>query len=224
RRFFALSSKDEARPDKSPVIGFRFRAANISPFGASFENRTLSVINGVPVFKRYFIGGETEIRGYDVNSIAPLARVERFLPGPGGELMLASSEVRPIGGDTKVLFNAELRVPLFWQFSAAAFFDIGTSFNSHRLETEQFTTQIPNEPLGMIDLTTVVSRATEPQFQLPVYRYSVGAELRVLVPILNTPLRFIFAANPNAQHHPPPTAVIAPEKRFAFRFGFSRTL
>src|SRR5262249_20681917 len=146
RQFYRLGPS-ENRTRESAVVGFRIRAANISPFGGSFQNRTLSVINGVPVFKRFFIGGETEVRGYDLNSIAPLAKVERFLPGSGGQPTLASSEVRPIGGDSKVLFNAELRVPLFWQFSTAAFFDIRASFNAHPLMPEQPTTPTPTAPL-----------------------------------------------------------------------------
>jgi hypothetical protein len=44
------------------------------------------------------------------------------------------------------------------------------------------------------------------------------------IPVLNIPLRLIFAWNPNAQKQVPDGAPLAPEKRFAFRVGFTRTL
>jgi outer membrane protein insertion porin family len=54
------------------------------------------------------------------------------------------------------------------------------------------------------------------------YRYSVGAELRVQVPVINVPFRLIFAYNPNAR-----TDVRAidqfPEERKVFRFSVGRT-
>jgi len=60
--------------------------------------------------------------------------------------------------------------------------------------------------------------------RLPNYRISLGVELRVMVPVVHIPLRFIFAYNPNAQISPPPATLLAPEKRFAFRIGFGRKL
>jgi outer membrane protein insertion porin family len=222
RRFFEFGSKVEDVQQEHSAIGLRLRASHISSFGARFESTVLSTVDGIPVFKRSFTGGEEEIRGYDLNSIAPLARVERFVPATTGGMTLVSSEVRPIGGDTEVVFNSEYRVPLVWRLSAAAFFDIGTSFNASRLQTEQFVTTVPIVPLGTIDVTTVLSRATE--FRLPIYRCSLGGELRLPIPVLNIPIRLLFAFNPNAQTNPPSAALIAPEKRFAFRVGFSRTL
>jgi hypothetical protein len=59
---------------------------------------------------------------------------------------------------------------------------------------------------------------------LPRYRSSLGGELRIPIPVLNVPLRLIFAWNPNAQKRVPDGALLAPEKRFAFRVGFTRTL
>jgi outer membrane protein insertion porin family len=52
------------------------------------------------------------------------------------------------------------------------------------------------------------------------YRYSVGAELRVQVPVINVPFRLIFAYNPNAKVNNP--SFILEEKR-VFRFSVGRT-
>jgi hypothetical protein len=59
---------------------------------------------------------------------------------------------------------------------------------------------------------------------LHYYRVSLSIELRFIVPITDFPRRLIFAYNPNVQTNPAPVTLLAPEKRFAFRIGFSRTL
>jgi outer membrane protein insertion porin family len=54
------------------------------------------------------------------------------------------------------------------------------------------------------------------------YRYSMGGELRVQVPVINVPFRLIFAWNPNARTE----ADINPfffEKKRAIRFSVGRT-
>ncbi|MEK6325544.1 MAG: BamA/TamA family outer membrane protein [Acidobacteriota bacterium] len=224
RRFWALGNEnDESR--EPTAIGFRIRASHIRSFGEPFLQQALSTVRGVPVFRRVFLGGETEVRGYDVNSIAPLARLERFVISDGNAPVFLSSEVRPVGGDTQVVFNAEYRVPIIWRLSTAAFFDIGTSFNARSLVKESFETMTRVQSTGApLTVLTVLKPLKPGQDFLPRYRYSLGGELRLPIPVLNIPLRFIFAWNPNAQKQVPEGALLAPEKRFAFRVGFSRTL
>jgi hypothetical protein len=72
-------------------------------------------------------------------------------------------------------------------------------------------------------ITTLLSPLSR-DAQLPAYRFSLGGELRFLIPVFNIPIRFIVAANPNAQKRPPESVLIAPEKKFFFGVGFSRTL
>jgi outer membrane protein insertion porin family len=50
------------------------------------------------------------------------------------------------------------------------------------------------------------------------YRYSLGGEVRVQVPVINVPFRLIFAWNPNAK----PDGFFIEEKR-AIRFSIGRT-
>jgi outer membrane protein insertion porin family len=50
------------------------------------------------------------------------------------------------------------------------------------------------------------------------YRYSLGGEFRVQVPVINVPFRLIFAWNPNARTEFP----FFEEKR-AIRFSIGRT-
>jgi len=224
RRFWPLGNKnDESR--EPAAIGFRIRASYIRAFGQAFREQALSTVRGVPVFRRFFLGGETEVRGYDVNSIAPLARVDRFVISDGNTTTFVSSDVRPIGGDTEVLFNAEYRVPIIWRLSSAAFFDIGTSFDARSLVKESFETMTQVQSTGApVTVLTVLKPLKPGQDFLPRYRASVGGEIRFPIPVLNIPLRLIFAWNPNAQKVVPNGALLAPEKRFAFRVGFTRTL
>lgn len=225
RRFWTVGKTDDGDSREPMAIGFRIRASHIRAFGEPFSERALSTVRGVPVFKRVFLGGETEVRGYDVNSIAPLAQVERFIVTDSGTPVLLSSEVRPIGGDTEVLFNTEYRVPIVWRLSAAAFVDIGGSYNARRLVEERFETTSQIQSTGApVKVLTVLKPLSAGQDFLPRYRASLGGELRFPIPVLNIPLRLIFAWNPNAQKVVPDGALLAPEKRFTFRVGFTRTL
>ena len=225
RRFWTVGKTSDGDSRDSMAIGFRIRASHVRAFGEPFREHALSAVRGVPVFKRVFLGGETEVRGYDVNSIAPLAQVERFIVPDSGTPVLLSSEVRPIGGDTQVLFNAEYRVPIVWRLSAAAFVDIGGSYNARRLVEERFETTSQIQSTGApVKVLTVLKPLSAGQDFLPRYRASLGGEFRFPIPILNIPLRLIFAWNPNAQKVFPDGALVAPEKRFTFRVGFTRTL
>jgi outer membrane protein insertion porin family len=225
RRFFMVSRTESDDAREPMAVGFRVRVSHIRSFGEPFSEQALSTVRGVPVFKRFFVGGETEVRGYDVNSIAPLARVERFVMTGANSPTFLSSEVRPVGGDTELLFNAEYRVPIIWRLSSAAFFDIGASFDARSLTKESFQTATQIQPTGAPATIITVLKPLKPgQDFLPSYRYSLGGELRFPIPVLNIPLRLIFAWNPNAQKVVPDGALLAPEKRFAFRVGFSRTL
>jgi outer membrane protein insertion porin family len=223
RRFWALGKSESA--GDMPAIGVRVRAAHIRAFGEPFREQALSTVRGVPIYRRFFVGGEAELRGYDLNSIAPLALVQRFGITQGNSPTLVSSEIRPIGGDTQLLFNSEYRVPLIWQLWAAAFFDIGGSFNARRLVEEGFDTTTELRPTGTpVTIRTVLKPPGDPAGKLPRYRASLGGELRLPVPLLNIPLRLIFAWNPNAQRSLPEGVLLPAERRFAFRVGFSRTL
>lgn len=67
--------------------------------------------NEVPIYERYFLGGEQSIRGYDIYRIGPRT---------------ASGAVT---GGTKAFFvNFEYQIPITPQFSLAAYYDIGNAY------------------------------------------------------------------------------------------------
>jgi outer membrane protein insertion porin family len=66
--------------------------------------------------------------------------------------------------------------------------------------------------------TNTVARISQSLFsKLSDYRSSVGAELRIQMPVVNVPFRFIYAYNPNAQ------STLVLEKKSVFRFSIGRT-
>jgi outer membrane protein assembly complex protein YaeT len=67
----------------------------------------------VPISRRFFLGGTTTIRGYDLERVGPT--------GPDGT---------PTGGDVFVLTSLEWRVPLYKGFGVVLFSDIGNVFRA----------------------------------------------------------------------------------------------
>ena len=66
--------------------------------------------------------------------------------------------------------------------------------------------------------TNTLARISQSLFsKIGDYRSSVGAELRIQMPVINVPFRFIYAYNPNARN----SLVI--EKKSLFRFSIGRT-
>ncbi|MFI5169869.1 MAG: outer membrane protein assembly factor BamA, partial [Vicinamibacterales bacterium] len=84
------------------AVGVRAEWALIHQFG---DTQVL------PLYQRYFLGGETQIRGYDFRAIGPV-----------------DSQGRALGGNKFGLFNAEYYVDVFGPLRALLFFDAGQAF------------------------------------------------------------------------------------------------
>ncbi len=67
------------RTDKPHVVAMRARADTIRTFGTPFDTNSLSFVGGIPIFERFFLGGEFDIRGYNFRSISPVVASESFL-------------------------------------------------------------------------------------------------------------------------------------------------
>ncbi len=74
------------RSEKPHVLAMRFRADHIRTFGNSFDGCdrirdicSLSFIGGIPIYERFFLGGEYDIRGYNIRSISPVVASDSFL-------------------------------------------------------------------------------------------------------------------------------------------------
>ena len=84
------------------ALGLRAQWALIQQYG---DTQVL------PLYQRYFLGGETQIRGYDIRSVGPV-----------------DSQGRVLGGNKFGLFNAEYYFDVFGPLRALVFFDAGNAF------------------------------------------------------------------------------------------------
>jgi outer membrane protein insertion porin family len=88
------------RPLSERVVGaFSVRGGWADAYGETKE---------IPISKRFFLGGRTTVRGFELDSIGP--------KGPDGS---------PIGGDAYINLNAEFRFPLYKRIGGLVFTDAG---------------------------------------------------------------------------------------------------
>jgi outer membrane protein insertion porin family len=294
------------RSEKPHVLGMRVLAGHIRSFGTPIDTSSLSFVDGVPIYERYFLGGEDTIRGYNIRSISPVMASDSYLStqnvvakvqdstgalvaAPTGtvhqsairqytfqapengcgfttsancNVQLGYSSLAYVGGDTQLLYNIEYRVPIFGPLSIAAFGDIGTSFNlkeyKGQVVTTNYTDQIltpfgvTTNPAGRIATTEEIQGAAGDLQGNPIgfrhvfmtgqsrrydvirptgealnflneVRSSVGAEIRVQMPMINVPFRLIFAYNPNAKTNTNQPNVYFYERSTVVRFSIGRT-
>ncbi|MBI1746334.1 MAG: outer membrane protein assembly factor BamA [Acidobacteria bacterium] len=122
----------------------------------------------VPLYERFFSDGYL-LRGFDLGQASPLVYYEDG----------TTYGVAAVGGDTLSAFNLEYRVPLGGPFSFSSFFDAGLT--SALRDPKNLT---PGKTLHLINSTNTR------------LRLSIGGELKVQMPMINQPLRFVFAINP----------------------------
>ncbi len=93
-------------------FGFRAMTSWLQGFG---EVESANTIDGIPIFQRFFMGGENQIRGYDIRSLGP-----RLIRDDGVTVL--------VGGTKMMLFNMEYYIPLAGPLRAVLFFDAGQTF------------------------------------------------------------------------------------------------
>ncbi len=78
-QFIPVRRKRSSNPE---VFGFRLQAGTIGSFGLTDKVRnanSLAFVGGVPLYERYFLGSEYDVRGYDSRSIGPIAPYNGFV-------------------------------------------------------------------------------------------------------------------------------------------------
>ncbi len=85
----------------------------------------------VPYYKNYYAGGVGSVRGYDTASLGPYE-----LPAPGSN----NDDPIRLGGTTRVVFNAELSMPLYGfgidkSVRWGPFFDAGQVYSDQKTQT-----------------------------------------------------------------------------------------
>ena len=191
---------------KSNVMGFHINARFISGYGGRVA----------PPYSRYYMGGENDVRGFDILTISPIAyipttgsvpvlnadgtqRVQRTVNPDGSIGVTAVTQTVPTyqlilpGGDTYGVFNYEYRIPIFGPVVLAPFVDVG-------IDRLTLPSQLGLNPSRVDYLNSIFPQAdfnaravVAPGTQRP--RVSAGLELQVLMPVVNAPFRLYYAYN-----------------------------
>ena len=188
---------------KSNVMGFHIATRFISGYGGKVA----------PPYSRFYMGGETDVRGFDILTISPIAyiptsstvnvlnndgtqRVQKSIAANGAvsevnvkQDVPAYSLILP-GGDTYSVFNYEYRIPIVGPVVLAPFVDIGvdrltlpSQLGLNPGRVDQLNAEFPQAHFGR-------RAVLAPNTQTP--RMSTGLELQVLMPVVNAPFPLIL--------------------------------
>ena len=191
---------------KGHVIGTRLMGRYITGYAGK----------AAPPFNRIYMGGENDVRGFDIWSVSPFA----YLPSEGTvhvlnadgsarsqrviqdgaevlvpvTLRVPTYQLTFIGGDTQALSNFEYRIPIFGPVVLAAFIDTGVNRVTNR-------GQLNLNPGRVGDLNAIFPQAGfERRIQVAEatqkMRMSTGLEMQIMMPVVNAPFRFYWAYNP----------------------------
>ena len=93
------------------ALGLRADVGYILPYGSTAEVDPTTGRNDLPLYQRFFLGGETQIRGVNIRSVGPVDELNRAL-----------------GGNKYMLFNAEYYFDIGGPLRFVLFFDAGQAF------------------------------------------------------------------------------------------------
>jgi outer membrane protein insertion porin family len=169
-----------------------------------------------PPFSRYYMGGENDIRGFEIWGVSPIAyipssananvlnadgsiRQQKVISGGVVSFVNVTQQI-PIyqlvfpGGDTSVVTNFEYRIPIVGPVTLAIFGDAGQDKLSlpgqlklNPGRVDELNAQFPQAGFSG---RAVIAPGTQ------MVRSSTGLELQVLMPVVNAPFRLYWAYNP----------------------------
>ena len=149
-----------------PIVEFKyFRPMNKdrNTLGVRLQGSFLTGYAGrvAPPFQRYYIGGDTDLRGFDVRAVSPVTflvdKIDFPLLNPDGSAVPKDpTNLRrgfwtvPIpvqhlvfpGGDTSIISNVEYRIPIVGPVTLAVFNDFGMNFIARSSQLKVNPTQL----------------------------------------------------------------------------------
>ncbi|MGA3042626.1 MAG: BamA/TamA family outer membrane protein, partial [Bryobacteraceae bacterium] len=191
---------------KSNILAFHMLGSMITGYGGK----------EIPPFSRTYIGGEQDIRGFQIWGISPIAFIPseaniNVLNNDGSQrtaLVNTYGTLTPTnvtmnvpfyqlafpGGDAHVVGNFEYRIPIFGPVILAIFTDAGID----RILRPGELTMDPSRIAYLNDTYPTAGFQGKaiiyPGTQKP--RMSMGLELQVLLPVVQAPFRVYWAYNP----------------------------
>ncbi|MYA80171.1 MAG: BamA/TamA family outer membrane protein, partial [Acidobacteriia bacterium] len=188
------------------VIGMRMLLSFLTGYGGKVP----------PPFRRSYMGGETDIRGFEIFGIIPMVWIPdtATVPilndngTPRTQVLLVEGVEREVpqfttvpvfrlsfpGGDTRMVYNFEYRIPLFGPVTLAPFFDLG--FNRILLKDQVRLNEDRAAELNAMFPHAGIDRSIRVIPQSQALRASTGVELQVMMPVVQAPFRFYWAYNP----------------------------
>ncbi len=154
------------------ILALRIRAGYARPFGsrpAALD--TLPDLDLIPVDDRFRTGGATSVRGYFENEIGARIVRETVQSSTGADSVVEHVLIR--GGEVLLLGSVELRFPLFWILSGAAFLDGGNVWERPGDVSWRRIVTLGGAGAGYLDM-----------------RYSAGVGVRIGTPV--GPVRFDY--------------------------------
>jgi len=189
------------------ILAFHILGSMITGYGGK----------AVPPFARTYMGGEQDIRGFQIWGISPIAFIPseatinvlnndgsqrtELVKNPDGQLVATDVTMNiPIyqlafpGGDTHVVSNVEYRIPIFGPVTLAIFDDFGIDriLRPGQLDMDPARINYLNDqyPTAGFEGHALIYPGT----QRP--RMSTGIELDVVLPVVQAPFRVYYAYNP----------------------------
>ena len=231
RQFYPMKGLKVSREGHN-VLGMRAQLAYISGFGGQVAPPTNRLYGGGESDLRGF-----DVRSASPYSFIP-TRVEFNLTNPDGstvprdptnpnlgpiQIPLPVYRLAAVGGDTQLTTNLEYRIPIVNQVTFAFFTDFGLTFDIRASQLMQSAAglSVINSPsygcpefvngacFGGQKVTFPANLATVPGTNL-VPRMSNGAELQVILPIVNAPFRIFYAYNSLRLFEDVPQALAVP--------------
>jgi outer membrane protein insertion porin family len=185
------------------VIALRFLAAHANSYDGS----------ELPPFERYYAGGETDLRGFDVQTVSPIAFIPVSTPqtlfysnptvlNAAGQPTTVQLSIPTLsytitfpGGDTETIFNGEYRIPIYGEkVGISAFFDAGANgaLERNQLDLNQAGLTSLQQQFPDFNFGNRLQLAPGSNFRP---RSSVGLELVIQLPIVQVPFRLYYAYN-----------------------------
>ena len=142
---------------RKTALGIRAQFGMIRPYSATAVIDPVTGRSSLPFYLRFYMGGEQQIRGYQIRSVGPREPSSSAL----------------VGGDKFALFNAEYYFDVFGPVRALLFFDAGQSY----LKGEKITFR------SAVVSTGAELRFIMPVLNVPfrlIYAFNPNADLRIV--------------------------------------------
>src|SRR5581483_1193605 len=191
---------------KKHVLAFHLSGSLVSGYGGK----------EIPPFSRWYIGGEQDVRGFDFYEITPIAYIASSANVPilnaDGSHRTQKVYVNGVatnqdvttnvptyqlitpGGDTTIIGNFEYRIPIVGPVTLALFADAAVNRilrpDQLRMVQSQVDSLNLQFPQAAFDGKVKIAPGTQ------ALHTSTGAEIQVLLPIVQAPFRVYFAYNP----------------------------